>query len=49
MCYLHETTKKMKACHEHRKTHDLINKKGSMDRESLVEFRAKLPIKTGIG
>jgi hypothetical protein len=38
MCYLHVTTTKMKACHEHRKTHDLINKKGSLDRESLVEF-----------
>jgi len=36
MCYLHETATKMKAYHEHRKTHDLINKKGSFDRESLV-------------
>jgi hypothetical protein len=26
----------MKAHHEHKKTHDLINKKGSFDRESLV-------------
>jgi hypothetical protein len=28
----------MKAFHEHRKTHDLINKKGSFDRESFVEY-----------
>jgi hypothetical protein len=41
--------KKMKACHEHRKTHDLINKKGSVDKETLVEFQAKLPTKTGVG
>jgi hypothetical protein len=36
VCYLHETTRKMKACPEHRKTHDLINKKDSFNRESLV-------------
>jgi len=30
MCYLNETTTKM------RKIHDLVNKKGSFDRESLV-------------
>jgi hypothetical protein len=36
MCYLHETTTKMKACHEHRKTHDLIKKKGSLDRKSFA-------------
>jgi len=35
MCYLPETTK-MKAHHEHKKTHDLIKKKGSFDKESLV-------------
>jgi hypothetical protein len=34
--YLHKTTIKMKACPEHRKTHDLINKKDSFDRENLV-------------
>jgi hypothetical protein len=38
MCYLHETTTKMKACHEYRKTHDFINNKGSFDKESVVEF-----------
>ena len=38
MYYLHETITKMKVCHEYRKTHDLINKKGSLDKESLVEF-----------
>ena len=48
MCYLHETTK-MKACDEHSKTHDLINKKGLVDRESLVEFGAQLPTKIGLG
>jgi hypothetical protein len=36
MYYLHETTTKIKARHKHRKTHDLINKKDSFDRESLV-------------
>jgi hypothetical protein len=36
MCYLYETTTNMKACPEHRKTHDLINKKGSFDKENLV-------------
>ena len=49
MCYLHETTTKIKACHEHRKTHDLINKKGLFDRERLVKFWAKLQTKTGTG
>jgi len=33
----------MKAHHEHRKTYDFINMKGSFDRESLVELWAKLP------
>jgi hypothetical protein len=36
VCYLHETTTKMKAHYKHKKTLDLINKKGSFDRESLV-------------
>jgi hypothetical protein len=47
MCYLHETTKKMKACHEHRKTHDLINKKGSFDKESLVVYELTNKTETG--
>jgi hypothetical protein len=31
-----ETTTKNKACHEHEKTHDLILKKGSFDKEGIV-------------
>jgi len=49
MCYLHEIATKIKACHEHRKTHDLINKKNSFDSESLIKFWAILPTKTGTG
>jgi hypothetical protein len=41
VCYLHE--------HKKEKTHDFINRKGSLDKENLVEFWAKLPTKTGIG
>ena len=32
-----------------KKTHDFINRKGSLEKESLVEFWAKPPTKTGIG
>lgn len=32
----------MKACDEHNKTHDFINKKGSVDKESLVEFFSQI-------
>jgi hypothetical protein len=32
-----------------KKTHDFINRKGSLDKKNLVEFWAKLPTKTGIG
>jgi hypothetical protein len=31
---------KIKACYKHRKTHDLINKKGSFDRENLMVLGA---------
>jgi len=35
---------KIKACHEHKKIHDLNNKKkGLFDRKSLVELYAKVP------
>jgi len=34
---------------QRKKTHDFINRKGSLDKENLVEFWAKLPTKTGIG
>jgi hypothetical protein len=37
VCYLHEMTTKMKSYHEHKKTHEFINKKDSFDRESLVK------------
>jgi hypothetical protein len=33
----------MKEYHEHRKTHDFINKKSSFDKESLVALWAKWP------
>jgi len=33
----------MKAHHEHKKAYDLINKKSSFNRKSLVAFWAKLP------
>jgi len=38
MCYLHETTTKMKACHEYRKTHDLINKKALLTKKVLLHY-----------
>jgi len=34
--------KKLKAYHEHKETHDLIKRKGSFDKESLVALSAKL-------
>jgi hypothetical protein len=40
VCYLHEQKKENTW---------FINRKGSLDKENLVEFWAKLPTKTGIG
>jgi hypothetical protein len=35
-CYLHEKQEKMKEYHEHKKTHDLINKTRLMNKQSLA-------------
>jgi len=39
----YETIKKIEAHHEHKKTHDFFNKKGSFDKENLVALWAKIP------
>ena len=46
---MYETTTKMKVCYEHRKTHDLINKKDSFDRESFYEILSQITNKIGTG